>query len=95
MLTKILEEDPPLLPPSKGFSMDFCSFVSHCLAKDYQKRPKYQQLLNHNYIMRYTTRTVDVAGWYADVSRKIELKRAAAAALRPGSASSTHSHDLS
>ena len=27
VLTKVLQEDPPLLPPGCGFSMDFCSFV--------------------------------------------------------------------
>jgi len=27
MLAKILDEDPPLLPPSQRFSMDFCNFV--------------------------------------------------------------------
>jgi len=27
MLAKILDEDPPLLPPQQGFSMDFCNFV--------------------------------------------------------------------
>jgi len=27
MLAKILDEDPPLLPPGQRFSMDFCNFV--------------------------------------------------------------------
>ena len=27
VLAKILQEDPPLLPPGQGFSMDFCGFV--------------------------------------------------------------------
>lgn len=27
VLTKVLEEDPPLLPPGSGFSREFCTFV--------------------------------------------------------------------
>ena len=27
VLTKVLQEDPPLLPSGQNFSMDFCSFV--------------------------------------------------------------------
>ncbi|KAL5012403.1 hypothetical protein ScPMuIL_010954 [Solemya velum] len=47
VLTKVLEEDPPLLPPGSGFSMEFCTFVMDCLTKDYKKRPKYRKLLEH------------------------------------------------
>ena len=28
VLAKVLEQDPPMLPPGKGFSINFCSFVS-------------------------------------------------------------------
>ncbi|XP_048450752.1 dual specificity mitogen-activated protein kinase kinase 7-like, partial [Rhincodon typus] len=45
VLTKVLQEDPPLLPQSMGFSMDFQSFVKDCLTKDHRKRPKYNKLL--------------------------------------------------
>lgn len=34
MLAKIMDEDPPLLPSGKGFSMDFRSFVSHWYVVD-------------------------------------------------------------
>ncbi len=27
VLTKVLQEDPPILPTGQGFSMDFCAFV--------------------------------------------------------------------
>ncbi|GLD65020.1 dual specificity mitogen-activated protein kinase kinase 7 isoform X1, partial [Lates japonicus] len=45
VLTKVLQEDPPLLPLSMGFSLDIQSFVKDCLTKDHRKRPKYHQLL--------------------------------------------------
>ena len=76
-MSRVLQDAPPLLPPGKGFSMDFGSFVRQCLTKDYHRRPKYQQLLEHNFVRRYTAMYVDVASWYADVMRQIEAKQAA------------------
>jgi len=67
VLTKVLQDDPPLLPPNQGFSLDFCSFVKDCLTKDYKRRPKYKKLLEHNFIKRYETANVDVAAWFAEV----------------------------
>ncbi|XP_010567197.1 PREDICTED: dual specificity mitogen-activated protein kinase kinase 7, partial [Haliaeetus leucocephalus] len=55
VLTKVLQEDPPLLPPAMGFSGDFQAFVRDCLTKDHRKRPKYNKLLEHNFIKRYET----------------------------------------
>ncbi|CDQ86915.1 unnamed protein product [Oncorhynchus mykiss] len=45
VLTKVLQEDPPSLPLSMDFSLDFQSFVKDCLTKDHRKRPKYHKLL--------------------------------------------------
>ncbi|XP_051898055.1 dual specificity mitogen-activated protein kinase kinase 7 isoform X3 [Pristis pectinata] len=75
VLTKVLQEDPPLLPPSMGFSMDFQSFVKDCLTKDHRKRPKYNKLLEHNFIKRYETLEVDVASWFKEVMAKTESPR--------------------
>ncbi|XP_045189694.2 dual specificity mitogen-activated protein kinase kinase 7-like [Mercenaria mercenaria] len=72
VLTKVLQEEPPLLPPGKNFTMDFCSFVKDCLTKDYRRRPKYRKLLEHPFIKRYETLDVDVATWFSDVSVHIE-----------------------
>ncbi|XP_062891928.1 dual specificity mitogen-activated protein kinase kinase 7 isoform X1 [Mobula hypostoma] len=75
VLTKVLQEDPPLLPSSMGFSMDFQSFVKDCLTKDHRKRPKYNKLLEHNFIRRYETLEVDVASWFKEVMAKTESPR--------------------
>ncbi|XP_060710846.1 dual specificity mitogen-activated protein kinase kinase 7 isoform X1 [Hemiscyllium ocellatum] len=75
VLTKVLQEDPPLLPQSMGFSMDFQSFVKDCLTKDHRKRPKYNKLLEHNFIKRYETLEVDVASWFKEVMAKTESPR--------------------
>ncbi|XP_064649831.1 dual specificity mitogen-activated protein kinase kinase 7-like [Lineus longissimus] len=74
VLTKVLEEDPPLLPSRMGFSMDFCSLVRNCLTKDFKKRPKYKELLEHNFIKRYEMLHIDVSKWYKDIRQRIELQ---------------------
>uniref|UniRef100_A0A3Q3WHF5 Dual specificity mitogen-activated protein kinase kinase 7 n=1 Tax=Mola mola TaxID=94237 RepID=A0A3Q3WHF5_MOLML len=75
VLTKVLQEDPPLLPLSMGFSLDFQSFVKDCLTKDHRKRPKYHQLLEHSFIRRYEVLEVDVAGWFQTVMDRTESPR--------------------
>lgn len=72
VLTKVLQEDPPLLPTDQSFTPEFCSFVKDCLTKDYRKRPKYRKLLEHPFIRRYETAEVDVATWFSDVSVHID-----------------------
>jgi len=39
MLAKILDEDPPLLPPGQRFSMDFCNFVCRWSVLSVSLRP--------------------------------------------------------
>uniref|UniRef100_A0A6Q2YSM8 Dual specificity mitogen-activated protein kinase kinase 7 n=1 Tax=Esox lucius TaxID=8010 RepID=A0A6Q2YSM8_ESOLU len=75
VLTKVLQEDPPLLPLSMGFSLDFQSFVKDCLTKDHRKRPKYHKLLEHSFIRRYEVLEVDVAGWFQAVMERTESPR--------------------
>ncbi|XP_056366481.1 dual specificity mitogen-activated protein kinase kinase 7 isoform X1 [Oenanthe melanoleuca] len=75
VLTKVLQEDPPLLPPAMGFSGDFQAFVRDCLTKDHRKRPKYNKLLEHTFIKRYETLEVDVATWFKDVMARTESPR--------------------
>ncbi|XP_064355427.1 dual specificity mitogen-activated protein kinase kinase 7 isoform X2 [Dromaius novaehollandiae] len=75
VLTKVLQEEPPRLPPAMGFSADFQAFVRDCLTKDHRKRPKYNKLLEHTFIKRYETLEVDVASWFKDVMARTESPR--------------------
>ncbi|MGH0179308.1 UNVERIFIED_CONTAM: hypothetical protein FKN15_001861 [Acipenser sinensis] len=75
VLTKVLQEDPPLLPTGMGFSLDFQSFVKDCLTKDHRRRPKYHKLLEHNFIRRYEVLEVEVAAWFQDIMEKTESPR--------------------
>ncbi|VDN60741.1 unnamed protein product, partial [Dracunculus medinensis] len=45
MLSRIVSEPSPSIMPEEGFSAAFCDFVSRCLTKDYNFRPKYKELL--------------------------------------------------
>ncbi|KAL3872472.1 hypothetical protein ACJMK2_040395 [Sinanodonta woodiana] len=72
VLTKVLQEDPPLLPEGGEFSIDFSSFVKDCLTKDFKKRPKYRKLLEHNFIKTYENESVDVAAWFSEACRIME-----------------------
>ncbi|XP_033764295.1 dual specificity mitogen-activated protein kinase kinase 7-like isoform X2 [Pecten maximus] len=74
VLTKVLQEDPPLLPPGKDFSHEFCSFVRDCLTKDYKKRPKYKKLIEHKFIKRYEKEDVNVAAWFSDVTHLMAVQ---------------------
>uniref|UniRef100_UPI00358E9150 dual specificity mitogen-activated protein kinase kinase 7-like n=1 Tax=Myxine glutinosa TaxID=7769 RepID=UPI00358E9150 len=74
VLTRVLQEEPPALPLSLPCSPDFRSFVSDCLIKDHRKRPKYQKLLEHNFIRHYKEADVDVGAWYREVVATTELR---------------------
>ncbi|XP_065338450.1 dual specificity mitogen-activated protein kinase kinase 7 isoform X1 [Cloeon dipterum] len=65
VLTKVINEDPPMLPADQSFSPEFHTFVSSCLTKNYQKRPKYRKLLKEAFILNYEHKEVDLAQWYA------------------------------
>ena len=67
VLTKVLQDDPPLLPPHK-FSPEFELFVRDCLMKNFKNRPKYRKLLEHPFIKKYEKEDVDVGAWYRSVT---------------------------
>lgn len=68
VLTKVIQEDPPCLPPNQGFSTEFRAFVHDCLLKNHKDRPKYKKLLEHPFINKYREMEVDVGAWYSKVS---------------------------
>ncbi|XP_061184017.1 dual specificity mitogen-activated protein kinase kinase 7-like [Saccostrea echinata] len=68
VLTKVLQDDPPLLTPGPTYSHELCSFIRDCLTKDYKKRPKYRKLLEHPFIKKYEVENVNVAKWFSDMS---------------------------
>eukprot|EP00794_Sanderia_malayensis_P016242 gene16242-17881_t len=69
VLSRIMNEDSPTINIKSGFSREFCDFVSLCLIKNHEERPKFKVLMNHKFIKRYEVEEVDVAGWYAELSK--------------------------
>lgn len=59
LFTKVVQEQPPRLDRTQ-FTEQFCDFVSLCLTKDYKHRPKYERLLQHDFIKRHERIRVDV-----------------------------------
>lgn len=74
VLTKVLGSNPPRLPDDRGFHDDFHHFVELCLTKDFNDRPKYQQLLIQPFITYYENTPVDVAKWYQAISKCFEVE---------------------
>ncbi|XP_065845636.1 dual specificity mitogen-activated protein kinase kinase 7-like [Oscarella lobularis] len=65
VLTKIMMDPSPQIPRDKKFSINFQDFVSQCLIKDLEKRPRYKQLLEHPFIKWFEVKHVNVSQWYS------------------------------
>jgi len=48
-LKRVCHDEPPTLPPNK-FSNNFENFINQCLQKDFDLRPNYASLLQHDFI---------------------------------------------
>lgn len=71
-LTQVIEGDPPRLTSENGnFSQEFVDFVNTCLIKDVESRPKYNFLLGHPFVQRYSEAEVDVPGYVTRILAKI------------------------
>jgi len=94
VLTKVIQDDPPCLPPNQGFSREFRDFVHLCLLKNHKDRPKYKKLLEHDFICKYRDMDVDVGAWYSKVSNHSgdpnKTSQAVAAVTRKSSLEQRH-----
>ncbi|KAF5277349.1 hypothetical protein FQA39_LY06162 [Lamprigera yunnana] len=73
VLTKVIDQDPPLLPESEEFSPEFRQFISLCLTKDPKQRPKYNKLQNEQFIKNYETADVNVGEWFKIAMEQADL----------------------
>ncbi|CAD5123924.1 DgyrCDS12232 [Dimorphilus gyrociliatus] len=74
VLSHIVKDDPPSAP--RSFSINFAEqndniSFRYSLRKDPSARPKYQALLNHQFLKYYEERAVDVGSWYHDQLQKM------------------------
>uniref|UniRef100_A0A914IH49 mitogen-activated protein kinase kinase n=1 Tax=Globodera rostochiensis TaxID=31243 RepID=A0A914IH49_GLORO len=72
LMITIHNHEPPRLEPNQDglqFSVEFCQFVSDCLQKDMNRRPKFKELLEKPFLQRAVmfeqNGDVDVALWCA------------------------------
>lgn len=61
ILVKVVKDDAPSLPEEMDFSREFRGFVSACLTKDCKQRPKYKQLIEHEFIRRHQSTIVNLS----------------------------------
>ncbi|KAK0401330.1 hypothetical protein QR680_015720 [Steinernema hermaphroditum] len=66
LLSAIVEQPAPVVSADEGFSPLFVEFVTLCLKKDPELRPKYPQLLEHAYIKRARHNPFNMEEWLAD-----------------------------
>ncbi|CAB3399784.1 unnamed protein product [Caenorhabditis bovis] len=76
MMMSIINDDPPRLKPSDGFTPMFCNLVEQCLQKKPENRPNYDELLEHPFLEHYQNTSIDVEGWFSDVMEGWETKEA-------------------
>lgn len=61
ILVRVVKDDPPSLPDEMEFSVEFRDFISACLIKDCKQRPKYKQLIEHDFIKRHLNSVVNLS----------------------------------
>lgn len=69
-LYQVVQGDAPQLEPvhnGNHFTAEFVNFVNTCLIKEETQRPKYNRLLEHDFIKRSETERVDVAAYVCSV----------------------------
>nr|CAG4640976.1 EOG090X08J3 [Eulimnadia texana] len=62
LLDYIVNEPPPKLP-SGVFTAEFKDFVDRCLKKNPAERPALRTLMSHDWVKKWESETVDIAGW--------------------------------
>ena len=92
VMSTILYQDAPTDKLDNGrFSNNFRLFVNKCLAKDVNKRPKYNILLQDPLVLQYKDpeMEVDVSGWFRRVMSEASRHEALTPESRCTSASTT------
>lgn len=72
-LKQVVHEPSPTLPEEGPFSDEFRDFVVQCLKKDYQERPNYVLLLEHEFIKENgTSSSFDTKAWVTPILQELE-----------------------
>jgi mitogen-activated protein kinase kinase 3 len=65
-LKQVVTDDPPRLPPGQ-FTSEFEDFITRCLQKKYTDRSNYEQLLNHDFLVKHKEMNTDISSFISEV----------------------------
>lgn len=65
-LKQVVTDDPPRLPPGQ-FTPEFEDFITRCLQKKYTDRANYEQLLNHNFLIKHKEMNTDISSCISEI----------------------------
>jgi len=74
-LTQVVHGDPPQLTNNGScarFTIEFINFVNACLTKEETARPKYTQLMEHQFILRSVREELDVSNYVTSILDRIQ-----------------------
>uniref|UniRef100_A0A914WX40 mitogen-activated protein kinase kinase n=1 Tax=Plectus sambesii TaxID=2011161 RepID=A0A914WX40_9BILA len=75
-LKQVVLEPAPKLPINMGFTDDFHDFISLCLTKNFQNRPKYGELITHRWLVNAREETTfDVASFICEILDQAEAEQ--------------------
>ncbi|KAH7718091.1 mkk7 [Aphelenchoides avenae] len=74
LMAHIKQADPPRLA-DPHFTPELHDFVHRCLQKELEKRPKYKDLLQHQFLLNAEHEDVDVGLWFTQPKQYEELHR--------------------
>ncbi|VDK48254.1 unnamed protein product [Anisakis simplex] len=74
-LKQVVREPAPQLSSTLNYSTEFQDFVSNCLTKDYNRRPKYPELLRHPFVEKAKREQFDMGAYIKEIMEADERGR--------------------
>lgn len=65
----VVQGDPPRLPDDMEFSPEFRDFMQSCLTKDFERRPKFKDLLQHDFIKLHSNTRVELSEYVDNIDK--------------------------
>lgn len=65
-LKQVVNDDAPRLPAGR-FTAEFEDFISKCLQKKYTDRWNYDQLINHDFLIKHKEMNTDISAFISEI----------------------------
>lgn len=69
IMKAVVHGDAPRLPDDMEFSQEFRNFMQSCLTKDFKKRPKFKELLEHDFIRLHSNTQIRLSDYVDNVEQ--------------------------